>query len=83
MRAIIIGAGRGHRLRPLTDSSHTRFTKIQGKRILDWILEAFASAGIDDVCFIEGFNGHVVREAYPGSPFAATGLGRTTKSWSR
>ena len=73
MRAIIIGAGRGHRLRPLTDNSHNCFVEIQGKRIQDWILEAFAGAGIDDVCFIEGFNGHVVREAYPKFTFRRNG----------
>ncbi len=73
MRAIIIGAGRGQRLRPLTDDSHKSFTEIQGKRILDWILEAFAGAGIDDVCFIEGFNGHVVRETYPQFTFRRNG----------
>ena len=73
MRAIIIGAGRGQRLRPLTDDSHKSFTEIQGKRILDWILEAFAGAGIDDVCFIEGFNGDVVREAYPQFTFRRNG----------
>ncbi len=73
MRAIIIGAGRGNRLRPLTDDSHKSFTEIRGKRILNWILEAFAGAGIDDVCFIEGFNGHVVREAYPQFTFRRNG----------
>ena len=69
MRAIIIGAGRGHRLRPLTDDSHKCFTEIRGKRILDWILEAFAGAGIDEVCYIDGFNGEVIRQAYPHFTF--------------
>ena len=69
MRAIIIGAGRGQRLAPLTDDSHKTFTEIRGKRILDWILEALSGAGIDDVCYIDGFNGHVIRDAYPHFTF--------------
>jgi len=76
MRAILIGAGCGQRLRPLADDSHKSFTEIQGKRILDWILEAFVGAGVSDVCFIEGFNGHVVRETYPEFTF------RRNRDWA-
>ena len=35
MRAIVIGAGRGARLQPLTDDSHKTLTEIKGKRILE------------------------------------------------
>lgn len=69
MRAIIIGAGRGQRLAPLTDDSHKCFTEIRGKRIIDWILEALTNAGIDEICYIDGFNGHVIREAFPAFIF--------------
>lgn len=65
MRAIIIGAGRGQRLKPLTDDSHKTFTEIQGKRIIDWILDALIGNGIDDIVYIEGFNRHVIRAAFP------------------
>ena len=46
MRAIIIGAGRGRRLMPATAGAPKCFAKVQGKRILDWGLEALAAAGI-------------------------------------
>ena len=65
MRAIIIGAGRGSRLKPLTDDSHKTLTEIKGKRIIDWILNALYEGGVDDVVYIEGFNGKVIRQAFP------------------
>ncbi len=61
----VIGAGRGQRLAPLTDDSHKAFTEIRKKRILDWILEALRDGGIDDVCFIDGYNGDLIRRDYP------------------
>ncbi|MEE9150199.1 MAG: phosphocholine cytidylyltransferase family protein [Candidatus Tectomicrobia bacterium] len=65
MRAIIIGAGRGQRLEPLTDDSHKTLTEIKGKRIIDWILAALTANGIDDIVYIAGFNQHVIRAAFP------------------
>ena len=41
MNVVLIGAGRGRRLMPLTASEPKSFTPIAGKRILDWTLEAF------------------------------------------
>ncbi len=64
MRAILIGAGRGQRLAPLTDDSHKTFTEIRGKRILDWILEALRDGGVGEVCYIDGYNGDLIRHEY-------------------
>jgi choline kinase len=76
-RAILIGAGRGERLAPLTDGSHKCFTEIRGKRIIDWILEALLEAGIEEICYIDGFNGHIIRDAFPNFIF------RHNKDWAR
>ncbi len=65
MQAIIIGAGRGIRLMPTTADTPKCFAEVQGKSILDWILEAFSSAGITDVTFIGGYQIDRVREKYP------------------
>ncbi len=65
MRAIIIGAGRGQRLQPLTDDSHKTLTETKGKRILDWILDALVGGGVDDIVYIDGFHGEVIRAEYP------------------
>ena len=69
MRAIFIGAGRGSRLMPTTANEPKCFARVQGRRILDWNLRAFAENGIDDICFIGGYLIDTVREAYPHFTF--------------
>lgn len=65
MRAIIIAAGRGRRLMPTTADSPKCFAEVQGRRILDWVLSALKANGIDDICFIGGYQIEKVRAAYP------------------
>jgi choline kinase len=69
MRAIIIAAGRGRRLMPTTADTPKCFAEIQGKRMLDWGLEAFAANGISDICFIGGYQIDKVRNDYPQFAF--------------
>jgi choline kinase len=69
MRAIIIGAGRGRRLMPTTADTPKCFAHVQGRRILDWDLEALAAGGIKNVCFIGGYQIDKVRAAYPEFTF--------------
>ena len=75
MRAIIIGAGRGERLMPTTADSPKCFAKVGGRSILDWALHAFHLSGIDDICFIGGYQIDKVRESYPQFTF------RHNKGW--
>jgi L-glutamine-phosphate cytidylyltransferase len=67
MKAIIIGAGRGRRLMPLTEDQPKCFAPVRGRRILDWILEALAGGGFTprDVVFVGGYQIDAVRRAYP------------------
>jgi len=65
MRAIIIGAGRGQRLMPTTAHAPKCFAEIQGKRILDWTLEALHGGGVTEICFIGGYRIEAVQAAYP------------------
>ena len=69
MRAIFIGAGRGSRLMPTTENEPKCFAQVQGTRILDWNLQAFADNGIDDIAFIGGYLIDIVRDAYPHFTF--------------
>ncbi len=69
MKAIIIGAGRGRRLMPTTADTPKCFAEVQGRRLLDWTLGAFAGAGITDVCFIGGYHIDKVRRDYPQLAF--------------
>ena len=65
MKAIIIGAGRGNRLMPLTDGLPKCMMKVGDKAILDWTLEALAASGLDDVVFIGGYQIEKIKLAYP------------------
>lgn len=65
MQAIIIGAGRGIRLMPTTADTPKCFAEVQGRRILDWALRAFADNGIEKISFIGGYQIDKVRRDYP------------------
>ncbi len=65
MNVILIGAGRGSRLMPLTAEEPKCFTRIGGKRILDWTIEAFRRNGLDRFVFVGGYLIDVVRQDCP------------------
>ena len=69
MRAIVIGAGRGQRLMPTTKNAPKCYAEVAGRRILDWIVEAFAENGVDDIVFIGGYLMEKVQAEYPGFTF--------------
>ncbi|MDN5871160.1 MAG: nucleotidyltransferase family protein [Nitrococcus sp.] len=49
MRAMILAAGRGERMRPLTDRLPKPMLRVAGRRLIDYQLEALARAGVDTV----------------------------------
>ena len=69
MRVIIIGAGRGRRLMPTTADSPKCFAEVQGRRLLDWNLRAFSANGLQDICFVGGYQIEKVRADYPQFTF--------------
>lgn len=65
MRPIIIGAGRGSRLKALTDNQPKCYAPVGGRRILDWLLEALGQAGLLHPVFVGGYRIDQIRADYP------------------
>ena len=63
MKALILAAGRGERMRPLTDHIPKPLLEVGGKALIEWHLEALARAGVREV---------VVNTAWLEEQFPAT-----------
>ncbi len=55
MRAVILAAGEGTRLRPLTNDRPKCLVELAGRPLLAWQLDALADAGIADVTIVTGY----------------------------
>jgi L-glutamine-phosphate cytidylyltransferase len=54
---------------PTTADAPKCFAEVSGKRLLDWAIEAFAASGLNDVCFIGGYQIEKVKRDYPAFTF--------------
>ena len=61
MRAIVLAAGMGTRLKPLTDDCPKCLVTLNGKAMIDYQLDALDSVGIDDVIVVIGAKAEQVR----------------------
>ena len=55
MNVIILAAGKGERLKPLTNETPKCLVKLFGKSLLDWQIETFRKLGISDITIITGY----------------------------
>ena len=60
--AIILSAGQGKRLLPLTETRPKCMLAVAGKPILEWQVAALLAAGIDRISIITGFNSGLIEE---------------------
>lgn len=63
MKAVILAAGQGLRLRPLTDDYPKCMVAYKGKQIVDYILEAMREAGVEDIVLVKGYKAEVLNKA--------------------
>ena len=66
MKAMILAAGRGERLRPLTDTTPKPLLRVRGKPLIEWHLEALARCGVSDVVINLSWLGEAIRAALGG-----------------
>src|ERR1043165_5979968 len=66
MKAVILAAGKGTRMRELTAELPKPMLKVHGKPILEHIIDGIIQAGIRDFCIITGFKAETI-ESYFGN----------------
>src|SRR5471032_2067429 len=49
MKALILAAGRGERMRPLSDRTPKPLLEVGGKKLIEWHLESLARAGVREI----------------------------------
>lgn len=58
--AVILSAGQGKRLSPLTDSRPKCLVQIGGRPILEWQIRALADAGVEEIAVVTGYGADAV-----------------------
>ncbi len=66
--AMLLAAGRGERMRPLTDTCPKPLLQVQGKPLMQWPLEALAQGGFGAVVINTAWLGEQIEQAF-GSCF--------------
>jgi dTDP-glucose pyrophosphorylase len=64
MKAVILAAGKGTRMRELTDECPKPMLMVQGKPILEHIVEGLKSAGIREIFLVTGYRGELIEEYF-------------------
>jgi MurNAc alpha-1-phosphate uridylyltransferase len=63
MKAMILAAGRGERLRPLTDQCPKPLLPIGGKPIIEHTIQALANNGITEIIINVSYKGDLIQQA--------------------
>lgn len=62
MEAIILAAGVGSRLAPLTDSVPKSMVCVNNRPILDYQVEGYVNAGVEKICIVSGYKHEKIDE---------------------
>jgi len=62
MKGIILAAGRGSRMKALTDDRPKCLVELSGRPLLNWQVNAFHAAGIDEIAIVTGYKHHLLAE---------------------
>lgn len=67
-QAMILAAGRGERMRPLTDNCPKPLLEVRGKPLMGWHVEALARAGFGDLVVNTAWLGHLIENRFGPQP---------------
>ena len=65
MKAVILAAGRGSRMKEKTEALPKCLVELWGKTLLEWQLQALREAGIEDIAIITGYHAEEIRKRQP------------------
>ncbi len=72
MKAMILAAGRGERMRPLTDTCPKPLLKVRGRPLIVWQILSLVRAGITEIVINHAHLGHMIEAALgDGAQFGA------------
>jgi choline kinase len=74
--AVVLAAGQGTRLRPLTDDRPKCMVELHGRPLLEWQLSALRAAGVEKIVVVRGYAAE--RIAYPGVTYLDSARFMTT-----
>lgn len=73
-RAVVLAAGRGTRMKSLTDDCPKPMLPLAGRPMLAHQVDRFATAGITRACIVVGYRGQMVRDYFARHPPAGIEL---------
>ncbi len=63
MKAMILAAGRGERMKPLTNTIPKVLLEVRGRALIAWSIEALARAGVREIVINHAHLGHMIEAA--------------------
>lgn len=67
-KAVVLAAGRGTRMKSLTDDCPKPMLPLAGRPMLAHLMDRFSAAGIRQVCLVIGYRGEMIREYFATNP---------------
>lgn len=64
MKAVLLAAGRGTRLLPITNTITKQMIKIAGKPLLEHIIDDLVDNGYDEICIVIGHYGNQIKKYF-------------------
>ena len=64
MKAVVLAAGKGMRLRPLTDGCPKPLLLVGGRPLLEWLILRVREAGIEDVLVVTNYMEDMIKERF-------------------